>query len=195
MNIIKYEKLESTQLEAKRLIEENSALDGTIIVAKNQTNGIGTHGRKWFSEKGKNITCTIILKPNIEVKKIEGITLKIANIIVDTIYKIYNIKLDIKPPNDIVYNNKKIGGILTESKIYNNRVKYLFIGIGLNTNQIEFPKELKDIATSIKNEFNIEIYNEKLMVEIGTGIFFTVKKEESQFSKKESKTIAFFKKG
>ena len=178
MNIIKYEELESTQLEAKKLAEKNSALDGTIIIAKNQTKGIGTHGRKWISEQGKNITFTIILEPNIEVQKIKGITLKIAEIIVDTIFEMYNIKLNIKQPNDIVYNNKKTGGILTESKIYNNIVKYLFIGIGLNTNQTDFQGEIKNIATSIKNEFNIEINNENLITKIaekmtiGAGFLF-----------------------
>ena len=71
----------------------------------------------------------------------------------------YNIELSIKEPNDIVYNSKKIGGILTESKMSGEIVKYLVVGIGINTNKTKFNKEIKNIATSIKNEFNIEVDN------------------------------------
>lgn len=170
MKIINYEELDSTQLEAKRLVEKNSASDGTIIVAKNQINGIGTHGRKWISKKDESITFTIILMPNCKIEKLENFTLKIAECVVDVFYELYNIKLNIKKPNDIVFNGKKIGGILTESKVYKNIVKYIFIGIGLNTNQINFPEELQDIATSIKNEFNIDVDNNTIITKIAEKI-------------------------
>ncbi len=170
MKIINYEELDSTQLEAKRLVEKNSALDGTIIVAKNQINGIGTHGRKWISKKDESITFTMILMPNCAIEKLENFTLKIAECVVDVFYELYNIKLNIKKPNDIVFNGKKIGGILTESKVYQNIVKYIFIGIGLNTNQINFPEELQDIATSIKNEFNIDVDNNTIITKIAEKI-------------------------
>ncbi len=166
MKIINYEELDSTQLEAKRFVKNNSACDGTIIVAKNQTKGLGTHGRKWISKKDESITFTMILQPNCKLEKLENFTLKVAECIVDTFGDLYNINLDIKKPNDIYSNGKKLGGILTESKVLEGMVKYIFIGIGLNTNQTDFTEELANIATSIKKEFNIDVDNEKIIMKI-----------------------------
>ena len=170
MNIINLKKVDSTQLEAKRMIENDSASNGTIIVAKNQTAGIGTHGRKWISKKNESITFSIILTPNCNLSKLENFTLDIAKCITDIIFEKYNIKLEIKEPNDIVYNGKKLGGILTESKVLELNVKYVIIGIGLNTNQLKFDDEIRDIATSIKKEFGINIDNSDLIYDISTKI-------------------------
>ncbi|MCI9063926.1 MAG: biotin--[acetyl-CoA-carboxylase] ligase [Clostridia bacterium] len=171
MNIITFDEIDSTQLEAKRMIENGSALNGTIIVAKNQTSGLGTHGRKWVSKKDESITFSIILEPNCHIDKLNNFTLDIAKCIVEVIYKKYNIKLDIKKPNDIVFNGKKIGGILTETKVLDFNVKYVIIGIGMNTNQVVFDDKIKDIATSIKKEFDININNDELISDISKRIY------------------------
>ena len=84
-------------------------------------------------------------------------TIEVAKIIVEIFKLKYNINLNIKEPNDITYNGKKIGGILTQSKIIAKNVKFLVIGIGINTNQTVFLDDIKDIATSIKKEFGIEV--------------------------------------
>ena len=96
----------------------------------------------------------------------DGLTLNIAKTITQIFLDQYNINLKIKFPNDIYYNNKKIGGILTESKVRGEIVKFVVIGIGINTNQEEFNPELKEIATSIKNEFNIKVNNENIIKNI-----------------------------
>ena len=70
MNIIKFEELDSTQLEAKRMVESGNALNGTIIFTTNQTSGIGTHGRKWISKKDKTLTFSLILVPNCHINKL-----------------------------------------------------------------------------------------------------------------------------
>lgn len=164
MKILRYEEIDSTQLEAKRLIKKKKIENGTVIIARKQTGGIGTHGRNWIDTGG--ITFTSILTPNCSLESLANITIDIAKIIVDTFKNLYNINLEIKRPNDIMYNSKKIAGILTETKIYKEKVKYLFIGIGINSNIINFPKEIENIATSIKKEFNIEVDNEKVIEEI-----------------------------
>ena len=94
---------------------------------------------------------------NTNVEVLEGITYEIAEILVNIFKAKYNVQIKIKEPNDLVCNGKKIGGILTEAKILANQVKYLVIGIGINTNKLYFSDDIKDIATSIKKEFNIEI--------------------------------------
>lgn len=95
----------------------------------------------------------------------EGITIEIAEVILDVFKRVYNINLKIKKPNDIIFNNKKIGGILTQTKLQGEKVKSIVIGIGINTNQEEMEEEIKKIATSIQKEFEIEIDNRKIICE------------------------------
>ncbi len=155
-NNLYYEKIDSTQSEIWRLTKKNIA-NGTLVMAGIQTNGLGTHGRKWYTDMENNIAFSFYIEANCNIKKIEGITIEIAETLVDIIKEKYNIKLEIKFPNDLMFNNKKIGGILTESKIIGEEVRFLIIGIGINTCQKEFNNEIKDIASSIKEEFNVEI--------------------------------------
>ena len=74
----------------------------------------GTHGRSWLSEEGKNITFTLILYPKCSIDKLESLTIDIGKCMLDAIYKEYGCKLELKMPNDIMHNGKKIGGILTQ---------------------------------------------------------------------------------
>lgn len=149
--------IDSTQSEIWRIIQKENFLNGTLVMADIQTNGQGTHGRTWYTQEKNNIAFSFGIEANFNIKKLEGITTKIASIMVDIMQRDYKIKLNIKHPNDIVYNNKKIGGILTQTKVIGEEVKYLVIGIGINTNQEKFANEIKQIATSIKKEFAIEI--------------------------------------
>ena len=156
-NLIHYKELDSTQSEIWRLIEKNNIEDGTVVVADIQTAGKGTHGRKWYTDEPNNIAFSIYIETDCDIEKLQGITIDIAKDIVYVFKKYYNIELDIKEPNDLIINNKKIGGILTESKIHGNITKYLVIGIGINTSKMNFPEDIKDIATSIKKEYGIDV--------------------------------------
>lgn len=84
---------------------------------------------------------------------------------VEILWEKYQIKLAIKPPNDIVYNGKKIGGILTESKVQAEMVKCLVIGIGMNTKKMHFNSKIQEIATSIQKEFDITVDNDAILTE------------------------------
>ena len=97
-----------------------------------------------------------ILKQSVS-HKIEGITIEIAQILIQIFEEKYGINLQIKAPNDLYYNGKKVGGILTESKIVGQKTKYIVVGIGINTNSKNFSDDIKNIATSIKKEFGIEV--------------------------------------
>ena len=162
-NILYFEEIDSTQKKAKEIVSEIE--NGTIIIAENQTEGRGTHGRKWISEKGKNIMFTLVLFPNCNIEKIQGLTILIANCLVRAIENLYKIKLNIKYPNDLMCNNKKIGGILTESISQNSIVKKIFIGIGFNVNSKKLDKEIENIATSLCLEFDKEFSREKIISE------------------------------
>lgn len=158
-NVFHYREIDSTQKEIWRRIETGTIDNGTIIMADLQSDGIGTHGRKWYTSQEKNIAFSFVIFPNVDVKRLENLTIEIAEIMVEVFRKLYGILLEIKKPNDIVLGNKKIGGILTETKLKGAIVKDLVIGIGINTNQTNFDKEIEGIATSIKNEFNITVDN------------------------------------
>lgn len=154
MRKIHYEKIDSTQKEVWRRLEK-----AIIISADIQTDGIGTHGRTWYTTQKGNIAFSIGLELNKSINKLNNLTIEIAEIILEVFENLYQIKLKIKHPNDIMINNQKVGGILTETKLQGEIVKYLVIGIGINTNN-------EEISTSIKKEFGIEIDNSKVIEEI-----------------------------
>lgn len=150
-NFIYYSEIDSTQSEIWRNV--NTFPDGTLVMADIQTSGKGTHGRVWHTQSS-NITFSFLIKPNCLVTKLDGLTLEIANLIVEILKDKYDVEINIKKPNDLMKNGKKLGGILTETKISSEIAKFLVIGIGINNSQETFQNEIKDIATSIKNEFN-----------------------------------------
>ena len=160
-----YEKIDSTQSEIWRRIENKTIKNGEIVIADIQTNGKGTHGRTWHTDETNNIAFSFFIEMNCNIKNLDGITIEIAKIIVDIFQEKYNVNLEIKEPNDIVYNNKKLGGILTESKIIAENVKYLVVGIGINLSQEKFPKDIEYQATSIKKEFGIQVNSKDFISE------------------------------
>ncbi len=156
--ILVFKEIDSTQKELWRRIENGDANNGTVIIAEKQTAGIGTHGRIWYTDS-KNITFSFSIFPNCNIKKLENLTYRIAEILKEVFKDLYDISLEIKLPNDLMINGKKVGGILTETKLQGENVKALVIGVGINTVVSSFPEDLEDKATSIKNEFNIEVAN------------------------------------
>lgn len=162
-NFIFYKKIDSTQNEIWRLIESKTIKNKTLIMADIQTNGKGTHGRIWHTDEEKNIAFSYYIETNCKSENLEGITIEIAKILVKIFKEFYDIKLDIKKPNDIMIKDKKVGGILTESKVSSEIVKFLVIGIGINTEKMNFTDDIKNIATSIKKEFGIEVDRKKII--------------------------------
>jgi BirA family biotin operon repressor/biotin-[acetyl-CoA-carboxylase] ligase len=130
---------------------KNKAYDGLVIFAEEQTSGRGRAGSKWQSEAGESILCSIVLtdcKLNPEL-----LSLACAVAVADAIGKIRGSEAEIKWPNDIVLNDKKVAGILLESKKDRTSGTYV-LGIGINCHQNEssFPPELQPVATSIDIE-------------------------------------------
>lgn len=155
-----YETIDSTQKEVWRLIENDNIKNGTLVMADIQTSAIGTHGRIWHTDEKDNIAFSFYLEMNCDLKKISGLTMDIAECLTQVIFDKYNLHIDIKSPNDLMINGKKIGGILTESRTSLKMVKYLVVGIGINTSKVYFTNDIEDIATSIKKETGIAIDRE-----------------------------------
>ena len=107
---------------------------------------------------------TIILKPHCKISELEGLTRKIAKCMQKAIYDLYKYKLEIKEPNDLILNNKKICGILTEINTISEKINFLLISLGFNVNEDEFSEETKNIATSLKKEFGKEFIREDIII-------------------------------
>ena len=162
-NIIYFKEIDSTQKYSKEMVN-NNLKNGTIVITDNQTKGIGTNGRNWYSNIGKNITMTITVYPNVDVSKLNNLTIDVAKAMQKTIQDLYNINLNIKKPNDLIINNKKISGFLVETGLIKQKVNYILIGVGFNVNEVEFNVEIKDIATSLKEEFKKDFSREDIIV-------------------------------
>ncbi|NFG25478.1 biotin--[acetyl-CoA-carboxylase] ligase [Clostridium botulinum] len=161
-----YFELPSTNKTAKQLADNNNVNNGTLIIAEKQTLGKGRFDRKWTSPSS-GIWMSLILKPNIPPSEAS----KITQIAAASVYKAllnFGINVSIKWPNDIFINGKKLCGILTEMKCDIDRIHYLVLGIGLNVNlnAEEITDELKDIATSLKLEFNKTFSKSLILSEI-----------------------------
>lgn len=152
---IKLDEIGSTNIYLHDLNIKDKQLTGTVVSAKNQILGKGQTGNVWLTEKDKNLTFSVITHPNIMAKHAFYLNI-IASLAVQKSLSDLNIKVKIKWPNDILVNQKKIGGILIENQINGNKINQSIIGIGLNINQTVFDSTIK--ATSIKNEgISIEI--------------------------------------
>jgi BirA family transcriptional regulator, biotin operon repressor / biotin---[acetyl-CoA-carboxylase] ligase len=172
-NIHYEDSVESTQKIAHRLTYED-APEGTVVIAEEQLSGRGRMNRKWHSPKYTGIWMSIILRPNIPLPKAPQLTLLAAVAIVQAIEDLTGVLPEIKWPNDILINGKKVTGILTELEAEADRINSIIIGIGMNVNQIkeDFPPELQDIATSLLIEKGEKISR----AEIIKGIFMNLEK-------------------
>lgn len=152
-NIHYEETVDSTQKIAHRL-SLNNALEGTVVIADEQLGGKGRMGRIWISPKYTGVWMSIILRPQIPIPKAPQLTLLAAVAVVEAIRELTSLSPQIKWPNDILINGKKVTGILTELQAEADRIHSVIIGIGINVNQKEedFPEELRAIATSLAIE-------------------------------------------
>ena len=165
--IIEFESLASTSEKAKEL-----ALAGaepwTIVLAIEQTGGHGRKGEAWFSPQGGLYVSIILPKSNII--DLQTLTILTAFIIAQTIKNNYKLEPLIKLPNDVLLDGKKVCGILTENVIMGNETLISILGIGLNTNILEFPIELNDLAISLQQSLSTQVWNEQILEQIVVGL-------------------------
>lgn len=165
-----YESIGSTNAQAK-IDAENGAGSGTLIVADRQTAGRGRRGRSWDSPAGTNIYFTLILKPDFAPDKASMLTIVMAMAVAEGIRKNLGVSceksdeispdnmpsIEIKWPNDIVVNGKKVCGILTEMSLEHDYIQNVVIGVGINVRKQEFTPEIAAKATSLEEECGRQI--------------------------------------
>ena len=147
-----YESLDSTNTHAKSLAREGVP-HGTVVIAGNQTAGRGRMGRSFHSPAGTGIYLSVILRPQCPPSQLMHLTCAVAVAMCDAVEKVAGVRPGVKWINDLVLNEKKLGGILTELAIdpHTGLTDYAVVGIGINCCQQskDFPPELQEIATSL----------------------------------------------
>jgi BirA family biotin operon repressor/biotin-[acetyl-CoA-carboxylase] ligase len=136
--------------------------EGAVILAEEQTAGRGRAGRSWHSERAAGIYVTLLLRPKISPMQAPLLTMMAGLSAYAAIQAQTGLQLDLKWPNDLILNGKKLGGILTEMHADTSLVRFVIVGIGINVNQEKFPGELNGIATSLhaetgKNQSRLEL--------------------------------------
>ena len=143
-----FDSIDSTNTKAKELAEEGHPA-GTLVVADQQVSGKGRRGRAWESPHGTGIFMTLLLKPDINPNNASMLTLVAAMATAGAISRVTGENAQIKWPNDIVIDGKKICGILTEMSAQFDYINHIVIGIGINVHNEEFPEEIRETAGSL----------------------------------------------
>ena len=151
-----YDVTDSTNMCANRLAQEG-APHGTLIVADQQESGRGRRGRGWNSPANTGIFMTLLLRPEIETNNASMLTLVAAMAVAKGMEQCMDAKPQIKWPNDIVINGKKVCGILTEMSAQIDYVNHIVIGIGINVHNTEFSEEIAQTATSLYLETGVHV--------------------------------------
>lgn len=149
--VIHYFRTDSTNSAALELGAQ-AAPHGTVVIAEEQTAGRGRLGRKWYSEKSSGIYASIVLRPPLAPATAPVLTLMAGVAVHSAVRAATGLSGDIRWPNDLLINGKKVCGILTEIRAEVDRLHMVVLGIGINVNQSSMPEELREIATSLALE-------------------------------------------
>lgn len=215
MQIIKLSAIDSTNSYLKRLYQEKKLEDYTVVITEFQKKGRGQMGTNWQSEKGKNLTASV-LKKDLHLNLDENFYVSMATSL--AIYRALNHlgipKIKVKWPNDILSEDKKICGILIENIVKKKKLEASVIGIGLNVNQTKFKglprasslklingrhipvdEVLKSILKFLKKEFRrIEEGDRYGIQQEYESLLYRINKPSS-FKSKEGEIFAGFIKG
>lgn len=156
-----YEHLPSTQ-DAARQEAEHGALEGTTILADQQTAGRGRLGREWVSPPGASLYFSVVLRPAAEHLRALGMIWPMA--ICQAVGEVTGLPARVKWPNDVLIGPRKLAGVLIDSEFSGDQVDYAISGIGLNVNlDMSANEEIREIATSISAELGREVSREEML--------------------------------
>ncbi len=151
-----YYKIGSTNSEAMQAAAEG-APEGSVFLAEEQLAGRGRGAHSWHSARSAGVYCSVILRPAMPPSEALIFSLTAGLAVRAAVGEIApQLLVDLKWPNDLLLGGKKFCGILTEMNAEATRVRYLVVGMGINVNQVRFPAELREIATSLRMETGTE---------------------------------------
>jgi BirA family biotin operon repressor/biotin-[acetyl-CoA-carboxylase] ligase len=159
----------STMEDARRLFRSGCA-DGTVVLTDYQTMGRGRRaGRRWNAEAGRNLLFTLVLRRESGSEGLgaapQRLPLLAGLAVALSVEHLYGLSVQIKWPNDLLVEGKKLAGILCEALVEGTSLG-LLVGIGLNCNQVSFPPELESKATSLARILDVQVDNPELLQEL-----------------------------
>ena len=146
--ILFYETVDSTSTLASELAEKGVA-EGAVVISDSQIRGRGRLGRAWVSPPGVNVYMSVVLRPDVEHRDATLLTIMASVGCTAALRKATGLDIKIKWPNDLVISEKKLGGILIETRVAHGTIEYAIAGIGINVNMDSdvLPDVVKEIAT------------------------------------------------
>jgi BirA family biotin operon repressor/biotin-[acetyl-CoA-carboxylase] ligase len=169
-NFIFSEEADSTNSE---LLDKGNkyTINGTVFYTEKQLKGRGRKNRPWYSAKELNLTFSILLTNKKYITENPVLLNFVSSLAVgNALENLYQLKVELKWPNDVLINGKKICGILTESTSEGNKIDRLVIGVGINVNQTMFQGSYNIPPTSVRLEINENAEREKLLAEVLNNI-------------------------
>lgn len=168
IQVIKFDSVESTNSTAHQLVATERPENDTVIWALEQSKGRGQRNNCWVVEPSKNLTFSIVVYPSyMPINRQFSLSEVAATSVVSVISELAaDAHVSIKWPNDIYIGNKKVGGLLLEHSIMGSSIDYSIVGIGLNVNQVEFPRSLPNptsLAIETNTEYDLEVLLERLI--------------------------------
>jgi BirA family biotin operon repressor/biotin-[acetyl-CoA-carboxylase] ligase len=140
---------------------------GTVVLAEKQTSGKGRKDRVWYSAPDSNLTFSILLTKDKFLSSNSSLINFAASLsVVFSIENLFQLKTELKWPNDVLLDGKKTSGILIESSSHGNKIDRFVVGIGVNVNQPSFQGTFNYPPTSIRNELGRNVERERLLAEI-----------------------------
>lgn len=182
MHIIKLNAIDSTNSYLKELVVDELVQNFTAVVAEHQISGRGQMGTVWESEKGKNLTFSVLIEfDSLRITDQFYLSMAVALGVLTGVKGYVNSNLYVKWPNDILADKDKLAGILIENILKGANVKYAIVGIGVNVNQELFSNEIKNV-TSLKKNSGHSIDKDALLEKIVASIkYFVGFVEKKQF--------------
>ncbi len=148
--VIYFDQTDSTNAQA-RILADAGAVEGTVVIADNQSGGKGRLGRNWFSPSGVNLYLSVILRPTISPRFATQMTFLSAVAVAQAIEATGSFSPQLKWPNDVLLAGHKVAGLLNELNAETEQIHYLVLGVGVNLNMTaeQFPSDLRCPATSL----------------------------------------------
>ncbi len=174
--------VDSTNKRAKELAV-HGAREGIVVIAETQTKGRGRHGREWISPTG-GLWFSLVLRPKLCPAATSKLNFVAGLAVAEVLSGMFDLKVEVKWPNDVLVNGRKICGVISEMKTTDETINFVVVGVGVNVNfnvKDVFPRRLREAVTSLEDELGRRIQLE--------GLFKTL------LEKMESLYEQFIKKG
>lgn len=163
--IVYYPSVGSTN-DVARTLAESGAQEGTVVVADEQVLGRGRRGRRWLAPAGTCLLFSLLLRPPLAPHQCSRLTMACSLALAESVESHTGLVIGLKWPNDLLVQERKVGGVLTELGIEETRLAYAVVGIGINVN-LDFTAPevafLEEKATSLSRELGVRVAREPLL--------------------------------